>query len=66
MHVADRASLLGNEGEAASLYFPALPDTFTEAARALGTFDYDAAVRGGPPADPLNACFSLAYALLMR
>ena len=63
--MADRASLLGNEGEAASLYFAALPDTFTEAARALGTFDWTKRTRR-PPADPLNACLSLAYALLVR
>ena len=64
-HAADRAQLLGIEGEAASLYFAALPETFTDAARALGTFDWTKRTRR-PPADPLNACLSLAYALLAR
>lgn len=64
-HAADRASLLGIEGEAASLYFTTFPETFTEAARALGTFDWTKRTRR-PPADPLNACLSLAYALLAR
>jgi CRISPR-associated exonuclease Cas4/CRISPR-associated protein Cas1 len=64
-HAADRGILLGLEGEAASLYFAALPSTFTEAARALGTFDWAKRSRR-PPADPLNACLSLAYALLAR
>ena len=64
-HAVDRAQLLGIEGEAASLYFAALPETFTDAARALGTFDWTKRTRR-PPADPLNACLSLAYALLAR
>jgi CRISP-associated protein Cas1 len=61
----DRGSLLGIEGEAASLYFQALPCLFTDAARSLGTFDYTRRTRR-PPADPLNACLSLCYALLTR
>ncbi len=61
----DRGSLLGIEGEAASLYFQALPHLFTDAARMLGAFDYARRTRR-PPADPLNACLSLCYALLTR
>ncbi len=61
----DRSALLGTEGEAAALYFQAFPAQFTETARALGTFDYARRSRR-PPADPLNACFSLSYALLTR
>ncbi len=64
-HAPDRATLLGLEGEAASLYFAGLPETFTDAARALGAFDWTRRTRR-PPADPLNACLSLAYALLVR
>jgi CRISPR-associated exonuclease Cas4/CRISPR-associated protein Cas1 len=64
-HAANQASLLGIEGEAASLYFAAFPATFTDTARALGTFDWTKRTRR-PPADPLNACLSLAYALLAR
>ena len=61
----NRAGLLGSEGEAAALYFQAFPALFTDAARALGTFDYARRSRR-PPADPLNACLSLCYALLTR
>jgi CRISPR-associated exonuclease Cas4/CRISPR-associated protein Cas1 len=61
----DRGSLLGIEGEAATLYFQAMPNLFTDAARSLGTFDYARRTRR-PPTDPLNACLSLCYALLTR
>ena len=65
MHVPDRAGLLGIEGEAAALYFQAFPALLTETTQTLGTFDYARRSRR-PPADPLNACFSLCYALLTR
>lgn len=65
VHVPDRGALLGTEGEAAAIYFQAFPSLFTDAAHALGTFDYARRSRR-PPADPLNACFSLSYALLTR
>jgi CRISPR-associated exonuclease Cas4/CRISPR-associated protein Cas1 len=65
IHVPDRAGLLGIEGEAAALYFQAFPALLTETSQALGTFDYTRRSRR-PPADPLNACFSLCYALLTR
>jgi CRISPR-associated exonuclease Cas4/CRISPR-associated protein Cas1 len=61
----ERGGLLGIEGEAASLYFQAMPNLFTDAAHALGTFDYERRTRR-PPADPLNACLSLCYSLLTR
>lgn len=70
--LADRAAavggleiLLGLEGEAAALYFRALPNLFTEAVAALPEFRFDNRNRR-PPADPVNACLSLAYALLTR
>lgn len=70
--LADRApridnpqGLLGIEGEAAALYFRALPHLFTEAVAALPAFAFDRRNRR-PPADPVNACLSLAYALLTR
>lgn len=58
-------ALLGLEGEAAALYFRALPHLFTEAVAALPAFAFDRRNRR-PPADPVNACLSLAYALLTR
>lgn len=70
--IADRAqkadtnaTLLGLEGEAAALYFRALPALFTEAVAAFPAFAFDRRNRR-PPADPVNACLSLTYALLTR
>lgn len=60
-----RAALLGHEGEAAALYFRALPHLFTDTVAALPAFGFDRRNRR-PPADPVNACLSLAYALLTR
>ena len=62
---ADIPSLLGIEGEAAALYFRALPALFSEAVAALPAFSFENRNRR-PPADPVNACLSLAYALLTR
>lgn len=62
---ADTAELLGMEGEAAAVYFRALPSLFTEAVAALPAFSFERRNRR-PPADPVNACLSLAYALLTR
>ncbi|WP_261969373.1 CRISPR-associated endonuclease Cas1 [Prosthecodimorpha staleyi] len=59
------AALLGHEGEAAALYFRALPQLFTAAVAVLPAFAFDRRNRR-PPADPVNACLSLAYALLTR
>ena len=61
----DASRLLGMEGEAAALYFRAFPRLFTEAVSALPTFAFERRNRR-PPADPVNACLSLAYALLTR
>jgi len=61
----DPAELLGMEGEAAALYFRAFPHLFTEAVAALPAFGFERRNRR-PPADPVNACLSLAYALLTR
>lgn len=70
--LADRAAkagamgtLLGLEGEAAAIYFRALPRLFTEAVANLPAFAFERRNRR-PPADPVNACLSLAYALLTR
>jgi CRISPR-associated exonuclease Cas4/CRISPR-associated protein Cas1 len=57
--------LLGREGEAAALYFRAFPNLFTDAVAGLPAFAFDRRNRR-PPADPVNACLSLAYALLGR
>ncbi len=62
---ADPGELLGMEGEAAAIYFRALPNLFTEAVGALPAFAFERRNRR-PPADPVNACLSLAYALLTR
>ena len=61
----DASQLLGMEGEAAALYFRAFPRLFTEAVAALPAFAFERRNRR-PPADPVNACLSLAYALLAR
>lgn len=63
---ADNAqTLLGIEGEAAAIYFRAFPALFTETVAALPEFAFERRNRR-PPADPVNACLSLAYALLTR
>ncbi len=62
---ADTPELLGMEGEAAAIYFRALPHLFTEAVASLPAFAFERRNRR-PPADPVNACLSLAYALLTR
>lgn len=59
------ASLLGLEGEAAALYFRAFPHLFTDKVAGLPAFSFENRNRR-PPADPVNACLSLCYALLTR
>lgn len=61
----DLQTLLGLEGEGAALYFRAFPEMFADKAAALPAFAFDRRSRR-PPADPVNACLSLAYALLTR
>jgi len=59
----DSAHLLGVEGEAAALYFAAFSTMLS--ASAPPAFDFTKRTRR-PPADPINACVSLSYALLTR
>jgi CRISPR-associated exonuclease Cas4/CRISPR-associated protein Cas1 len=59
------AALLGLEGEAAALYFRAVPKLFTDSVAALPAFAFERRNRR-PPADPVNACLSLLYAVLTR
>ncbi|WP_395826418.1 CRISPR-associated endonuclease Cas1 [Elstera sp.] len=63
--VRDMAELLGTEGEGAALYFRALPKLLNDKAAALPAFGFERRSRR-PPADPVNACLSLCYALLTR
>jgi CRISPR-associated endonuclease Cas1/CRISPR-associated protein Cas4 len=58
-------ALLGLEGEGAALYFRAFPHLFTEKVAGLPAFSFENRNRR-PPADPVNACLSLCYALLTR
>lgn len=57
--------LLGLEGEGAAVYFRGLPRAFSEKAAAFPAFAFERRSRR-PPADPVNACLSLCYALLTR
>jgi CRISPR-associated endonuclease Cas1/CRISPR-associated protein Cas4 len=61
----DIGELMGMEGEGAALYFRAWPGLLNEKAAALPAFAFDRRSRR-PPADPVNACLSLCYALLAR
>jgi CRISPR-associated exonuclease Cas4/CRISPR-associated protein Cas1 len=63
VNAKDAAHLLGVEGEAAALYFAAFSSMLS--AEAPPAFDFTKRTRR-PPADPINACISLAYALLTR
>jgi CRISPR-associated exonuclease Cas4/CRISPR-associated protein Cas1 len=69
---ADRAAyaksegeLLGFEGEAAALYFRLFTTMFGDAARDFPAFSFEKRTRR-PPADPVNALLSFAYAMLTR
>lgn len=71
-HLADRAEhapteaeLLGLEGEAAARYFRLFSAMFNDGARGFPDFSFEKRTRR-PPADPVNAMLSLAYALLTR
>jgi CRISPR-associated exonuclease Cas4/CRISPR-associated protein Cas1 len=61
----DTTHLLGLEGEAAAVYFRAFPNLFCTAISDLPEFRFANRNRR-PPADPVNACLSLNYALLTR
>lgn len=64
---ATPAELLGVEGDAAAVYFRAFADLLKApgGARILTPFRFEARNRR-PPADPVNAMLSLAYAMLAR
>jgi CRISPR-associated exonuclease Cas4/CRISPR-associated protein Cas1 len=63
-HARSADQLLGIEGEAAALYFGAF-DGLISAERSPAPFRLEARNRR-PPADPVNALLSFAYALLLR
>jgi CRISPR-associated endonuclease Cas1 len=65
LHAAAEPELLGLEGEAAARYFRLFAALFAQAAREFPDFAFDKRTRR-PPADPVNAMLSLAYALLTR
>lgn len=64
-HARDTAHLLGLEGEAAAIYFRAFPQLFKASISNLPAFQFSNRNRR-PPADPVNACLSLSYAVLTR
>ncbi len=64
-HAPTEAELLGFEGEAAARYFRLFGTMFGATARDFPEFSFDKRTRR-PPADPVNAMLSLAYALLTR
>lgn len=66
LHPKDIPQLLGQEGEAAAIYFGGFDNMLaTSAADGLGEFSFTTRNRR-PPTDPVNAMLSLAYALLVR
>jgi CRISPR-associated exonuclease Cas4/CRISPR-associated protein Cas1 len=62
-HATDANRLLGVEGEGAAVYFALLPRLIAD--RGLPAFGFAARNRR-PPADPVNALLSFAYALAVR
>jgi CRISPR-associated endonuclease Cas1/CRISPR-associated protein Cas4 len=66
-HAQSIGALLGVEGNAAARYFSAFANLLRPADQSEGTlaFDFNARNRR-PPADPVNALLSFAYALLVR
>ncbi|MBI5110884.1 MAG: CRISPR-associated endonuclease Cas1 [Rhodovulum sp.] len=65
LRVPTEAELLGIEGEAAARYFRLFDTMLGETARGFPAFAFDKRTRR-PPADPVNAMLSFAYALLTR
>ncbi|MBC6442182.1 MAG: CRISPR-associated endonuclease Cas1 [Rhodobacteraceae bacterium] len=63
LHAPDTTRLLGIEGEAASIYFRHFSSMLTDTA--LPGFRFERRNRR-PPADPINALLSYAYALATR
>jgi CRISPR-associated endonuclease Cas1 len=64
-HAPTEAELLGLEGEAAARYFRLFATMLGESARDFPEFGFEKRTRR-PPADPVNAMLSLAYAMLTR
>jgi CRISPR-associated endonuclease Cas1/CRISPR-associated protein Cas4 len=64
-HAKTEPELLGYEGDAAARYFRLFSTMFGEAARDFPAFSFEKRTRR-PPADPVNALLSFAYALLTR
>jgi CRISPR-associated endonuclease Cas1/CRISPR-associated protein Cas4 len=65
LQAKDKPQLLGQEGQAAALYFRQLDQIFAPALKDAPAFQFDNRNRR-PPTDPVNACLSLAYAMLAR
>lgn len=61
----DVPELLGMEGEAAAIYFAHFGRMMAEAKAGELAFSFETRNRR-PPTDPVNACLSLAYAVLTR
>lgn len=64
-YAPSEAELLGLEGEAAARYFRLFSTMLGAAARDFPEFAFEKRTRR-PPADPINAMLSLAYAMLTR
>ena len=64
-HASEVPELLGLEGEAAAIYFAHFGRMLAEAKSGELPFSFETRNRR-PPTDPLNACLSLAYAVLTR
>jgi CRISPR-associated endonuclease Cas1/CRISPR-associated protein Cas4 len=64
-HAVTESELLGFEGEAAARYFRLFATMFGEAAAEFPEFSFEKRTRR-PPADPVNAMLSFAYAMLTR
>jgi len=65
VHAPTEAELLGFEGEAAARYFRLFATMLGAAAHDFPEFAFEKRTRR-PPADPVNAMLSLAYAMLTR
>ena len=64
-HAKDVPELLGMEGEAAAIYFAHFGRMLAGARSGELAFSFETRNRR-PPTDPINACLSLAYAVLTR
>lgn len=64
-HAHDTPRLLGTEGEAAAVYFALFAQLIASDKAGIGGFGFEARNRR-PPADPVNALLSFAYALATR